>query len=152
MAFQWGSEDGKMVRTKNHSLNQCIEFILLQKKAELGPTTHFVLHSTNHLPKPKIYTICKITPKKILTATISLHHCFHLSFQHFVPYQPLLPHPLPHNPLIGALHKVRFKLCEVVLCEVMSHQCDYSLLDILSFSMFNLTWCGLNLSSCKIAF
>ena len=105
-------------------------------------------------PKFKICTVCKITPKKseqLIFLYINVSIC---PFSILSPTNPCFhAHlPLPHNPHIVALHKVRFKLCEVVLCEKMSHQCDYSLLDILSFSMFNLTWCGLNLSSCKIAF
>ena len=39
---------------------------------------------------------------------------------------------------------------EMALHKVMNHQCDYSLLDILSFSMFNQTTCGLNFTLYKI--
>ena len=34
------------------------------------------------------------------------------------------------NLVKANLQEVRFNTCEVILREVMSHQCDYSLLDI----------------------
>ena len=50
------------------------------------------------------------------------------------------------------LLEVRFNPHKVTLREMMSHQCDYSLLDILCFLMFNQTLRELNLTSHKIIF